>query len=702
VPDKEADFTELTRRGAIEQHLSYSPGQRELQAQFTVFEPIWQCWLRSAVFVQGQLFKQHTIGGTVVDFPVCDATVEIYEVDPLHIIIPKLPILVVDRLRDLIANGRIPGGITRVPERVPQGLRVIPKPGPDPLPLSVMGARLRSVGGTSRATTLAAQSHTLSADSSATLTKLTESTELRYLAQVGSTLQFQQALIQNPVLIRPLLCWLYPHFVTMQRVGTATTDRCGHFRTVFFQGCHNHDTPDLYFKATQRLFGVFTATIYAPTPIACHTWWDYVSGTEVKLYTHSPLAHTCAPCPPVQGPNGSARWVAFLAIGGQALSTIYGTSKFLHDTASADEQTAMRGLTTGGSPFGGLLRPRLVFANELESLGVRYYRVSWHRGTNPLAPFEPLHGGVQHYYRHDVSTPDGVFPAWTPYTLGPAPVAGAGGTAVPDLTKVPYPSLVASLGGVWDTPPGGGDVIEHLSSAKFPTTELAPGLRFNDDGTTVAGTSDESGFYQLKVDLYDANGVMIDIHALGIKFVVPNVATLTGTIPTTDAEPLGLVVGSSMVITLRVDNNACLAQLPTPALDGVSADECCGVMTRTAAGAGDVVMPYRAYHPHGFASYSFTTVRGAQKIVDLSGPVDDPGTPAVEDPHGGVQVTRSVDMLMSTDLPPACMGHACVVAGFAETLDVWATATDGWGSYLGLGDRAVRAFVLSTVTLPTS
>lgn len=701
LPDKEPDFAELMRRGAIEQHLSYNPRLRELKADFIIYEPIWLCWLRSAVFVQGQLLKKVIIGGAVVDFPVCNATVEIYEVDPLYILIPKLPVLVLDRLRDIIAHARIPDPILTVPERVPGP---IPEPGPGPLPLSITGTQLRRLN----TTNLAAQSHALTADSAATLTKLSEATELRYLAQAGSALQFQQALIQNPVLIRPLLCWLFPRFVTMQRVGTAITDSCGHFRTVFFQGCHNHDTPDLYFKATQPIFGPLKFTIYAPTPVACHTWWDYASGTEVKLYTSSPFAHTCAPCPPVVGPQGVGRWVAFLAIGGVPLSQIYGTSKALKDSTAPAVLTARRGLTADGRPWGGLLRPRLLFANELEALGVRHYQISWRRGFS--GSFHALKDGIQHYYRHDVNTPSGVFPAWTPFTLGPKPVPAGGGIEVPDLTQIPYASVAPE--GVWDTPPSAGEIVEHLSSAKFPTHLFAPGLSYNADGSAVSGTSDDSGQYQLKVDLFDALGQPIDIHALGIKFVVPDVPDLTGTIYTTDAEPLGLVVGNSMIITLHVDNNHCYAQIPAPSIGATFADDCCGVLQ---AQDSDVVsLPYQAWHPHGFANYSFVTVRGVRTVLDRSHdplnpgqplPVDDPGTPMVnEDPTGGSPATMTVHDLMTVNLPASCLvDHpaGCLVAGFSENLYVDSTATDGWNYELGYDASAVRAFVLSKVALPS-
>lgn len=698
LPEAQASLEELIRRGGVEHHLNWRDGVVELKASLTVFEPMWQCWWRSAVFVQGTLVKKALIGGTFVELPVCHATVEVYEVDPLHIVLPRLPDWVLDRIRDILVKGELP---VLVEPRLPGP---IPEPGPDPLPLLRTGAFLRKP---SQRATLADQGHAFTPDSVATLQHLSEATELRYVAQVGSRAQFQSALVQNPVLLRPLLCRLFPRFVTMQKVATVTTDDCGHFKALFFQGCHNHDTPDLYFKASQPLFGPLKVTIHAPTPVACHTWWDYVSGTEVKLVTTHPLAHTCAPCPPVVGPGGHGRWVAFLAIGGVPLSQIFGTSRALRDAHSAAFVNERLGQTADGRPFGGLLRPRLLFANELQALGVKHYRVSWRRGS--AGDFVPLKDGIQHYYRHDVKTPGGVFPAWTPYTLGPKPVASGGGAFEPDLIEVPYPSVAPE--GVWDTPPAGGEVVEHLSSAKFPTQAFSRGLSWQADGTPVPGTVDESGAFQLKVDLFDGNGHPVDIGALDIRFVVPDVPDLSGTIATFDAASLGLVSGNSMVITLRVDNNRCFAQIAPPVVGAMAADDCCGVLE---VADGDVVsLGYQAWHPHGFANYSFVTVRGVNPVVErthdpaVSGAplrVDNPDTAVNEDPTGGSPVNVSVHDLLTRNLPAHCDPDGCLVAGFSENLYVDSTATDGWNSELGYDASAVRAFVLSKipVALPST
>ncbi|HVR68295.1 MAG TPA: hypothetical protein VMT98_16730 [Verrucomicrobiae bacterium] len=648
--DKDAaDFNDLIRRGAQEKHLRVDAKAARFDVELTIFPDIWRCWLWGFCFVRGNLNKRVLVGGQYENFPVCNATVEVYEVDPIWIIIPKLPDLVLDRLRHIIVDPR--------PIPIP-----VPEPGPDPAPFA-------------RAAMLQEQAefrHRLDADSADTLRQIAQSTDLRYAAQLGSKLQFQQALIDNAKLVRPLLCLFYPLLVTKQLVATAQTDECGHFQTLFFKGCHNPDTPDLYFKAKQKLFGFFDVYVYAPTPVACYTWWNYACGTEVNLFTSSPWAHTCSPCPPVVGPDGKNRWVAFLAIGAHGLNNIYGTAQDLAGSTTP----ANIGLTQAGAPWGSMLLPRLEFSNDLEAAGVRYYQLSWRKGSS--GAFLPLIGQVHHYYRHDVSTPTGNMPAWTPELLGPIPVDDGAGHEVPNMFKIPYPSVAPA--GVWDTPPDINEIKEHFASAKFPSVEIAPGMHYDATGTLVG--SDTSGKYEIKVDLFDNHGQPVNIGALGIVYAVPTDPDGTGTVNTVDASTLGLVSGNSMVITLHVDNNGCFADIAAPTIAATPADPCCGVLKYH---AGDsVTMAWQALHPHNFATYSFGVVRGIQSVISESGPVAASTSPKVQ----------TVDHLLNDNLPVGCPVDGCTVAGFSENLYVDGTASDGWGADL-YNASFVRAFVLA-------
>lgn len=657
--EKSVDFNELLRRGAQEYHLRLDPRDRQLDVQLTILPPVWKCWLLSACFVKGNLNKRVLVGGAYVNFPVCNATVEVYEVDPLWIILPKLPELVIDRLRDLIINPR------PIPEPIP-----LPGPGPDPAPFARAAMLQPAIG----------MEHRIDTEAAATLRQLSEASQLRYTAQVGSRLQFQQALIEHAAIIRPLLCLFYPRFVTMQRVATAHTDECGHFQTLFFKGCHNPDVPDLYFKAKQRLFGWFDVYIYAPTPIACHTWWDYVCGTEVNLFTSSPWAQTCSPCPPVVGPAGQNRWVAFLAIGAHGLNNVYGTAPDLAATTTS----VNLGLTQDGAPWGGTLLPRLEFSNDLEAAGVRYYQLSWRKGSS--GSFLPLTGQVHHYYRHDVATPTGNMPAWSPELLGPVSVDDGMGHQVPNLFKIPFPSVAPA--GVWDAPPDINEIKEHFASAKFPSQDIAPGMSYAPNGTTVG--TDMSGQYQLKVDLFNATGQPVNIGALGIIYAVPTDPDGSGTVHTVDASTLGLVSGNSMIITLHVDNNRCFAAIAPPTIGAASADPCCGVLNYQPTDS--VTMSWTALHPHGFARYHFSVVRGINSVLE------DPASGWTPVAASSSPITQTVGHLLNDNLPAGCPVDGCPVAGFSENLYVDSMATDGWSSELGYDASAVRAFVLAQAT----
>jgi hypothetical protein len=632
---------DLLRRGAQEQHLRVDPKQLRLSTRFEIVPSIWRCWLLSACVARGTLVKRVVSGGVSLDLPVCNATVDVYEVDPLVLVIPRLPDWVIDRIRELIVQPFPP----------------VPGPGPDPSPFALEAPAALPLR-------RAASEH---AKGAATVKALQESSssELRFLAQTASRLQFQQALVAHAALIRPILCLFYPQFVTTQKVATAQTNDCGHFQTLFFRGCHDTDVPDLYFKAHQRLFGLFDVTIYAPTPIACHTWWNYTCGSEVRLVTTSPFAVTCSPCPPVIAPD---RWVLFTAVGNTSLKAIHG--------GGAPGTTASNlGLFESGAPWGGTLRPRLDFDNTLrESLGIKYYQLSWRSGTS--GSWTPFNAEVYRHYAHVVGG-DLVI---DPYKLGPNHMVVAGQA----LELYEIPPAVPPIG-QWTV----ANAVLDTENGEFDSVAHARGLAFDEDGAVVAGTVDESGLYQLKLDLYDAAGALVNITTAGIKYVVPDSVSLTGTIHTVAAssitQPGGgtLVQGNSMVLTLHIDNNHTWADLGAPSTPAGTADPCCGIV-EYAPGA-TVSLPYTAFHPHGFATHALQIFRSATQIM-----------PTITGGVGNFAVNRSVADMMSLALPAACIGNPpCTTAAFGEHLEVHALATDGWGSNLGYNDADNRAFALA-------
>jgi hypothetical protein len=633
---KDTPLDEVLRRGAQESHLRVDPKTARAAIDFNILRDDWLCWLRSACTVRGTLLKRVASGGVHLDLPVCQARVEIFEVDPLWIILPKPPIDILQKIRDIIID----------PRRIPE-----PIPGPDPAPFAIRSAP--------------ASEHSMDDATASALKAVTADTELRFLAQTGSRLQFEQALIRNAAIVRPLLCYFYPRFVTMQKVGETFTDDCGHFRTLFFKGCNNADTPDLYFKAHQRIFGFFEVTIYAPTPIACYTWWDYVCGTEVTLHTTSPFAVTCSPCPPVIGPEN---WVLFTAIGNHSVHGIFGGG-------TPGATLSNWGLTESGAPWGGILRPRLDFDNSLrESLGVMFYEISWRKGTS--GAFTPLNAEIYRHYAHMVGS-DLVI---DPYKLGPNPVVI--GTQTHQLYEIP-PAVPPV--GQWTI----ANAVTDTENGELNSVLASPGLSFNGDGTAVSGTSDASGLYQIKIELFDSGHNLVDLASNDIHFVVPDTSDLSGTIHTAEAssvlQPDGstLMVGNALILTLHIDNNHTWAGLGAPITPAGAADACCGVVPYGPTDSVD--MPYTAFHPHGFATHALQIFRSATQIL-----------PTISGGVGSFTITESVSDMMTLARPAECLDKPpCTLAAFGEHLEVYATATDGWGSNLGYNSAANRAFALA-------
>jgi hypothetical protein len=323
-----------------------------------------------------------------------------------------------------------------------------------------------------------------------------------------------------------------------------------------------------------------------------------------------------------------------------------------------------------------VLRPRLDFDNSLrETLGVEYYQLAWRKGTS--GDWKPLDALVNRHYAHFVGTSLVI----EPYKLGPNYMTVAG----QDLALYKIPPAVPPVG-QWTV----ADAVLDTENGEFNSVVHAPGLAFHEDGTVVAGTVDDSGLYQIKLDLYDAGGVRVDIAAKGIVYVIPDSAPLTGTIHTvhadTVAQPGGgtLVQGNGVVLTLHIDNNHTWAGLGAPSTPAGFADPCCGIVAYDPG--ADVTMPYTAFHPHGFATHKLQVFRSATEIIATPPP----------DGVGNFTLIRSVAEMMSLALPAACAGEPpCTTAAFGEHLYVSAMATDGWGSNLGYDDADNRAFALS-------
>lgn len=547
-------LSELTRRGSRERFVRIEPEGIVAAVSFEIPAELWTCWIRFC-FVQGKLLKRVLSGGLPVDLPVCNADVQIWEVEPIEIVIAKLPDFEIAKLRQVILD---------------------PSPSQrSPFPVDV---RSRETAGP-----LVTFEERVSQASSAL-------TDLQFAAQHADATEFRRALAADAAMSRIFICDLFPLYVTETLVATATTDRCGTFESLLLLSCYS-PYPNLYFTATANFFG-FPIDIYRPTPVACYTYWDYPCGTSVTLYTQSPFAPCCSPCAPVVAPEN---YVLFRAIGNVQLNAIFGTSTALAGSTNATNigQFADGGGPGLNAPFGSFsgalpLLPRVEFDGSLRDNGLAmYYVLSYRFGT--AGSFVPLLGQIDRHFNHFVG-PDLVT---SPYNLGPKPVNGL------QLFEIP-PSLPPA--GDWAFP----DPRYDLANAQFPSSDLP--------GPIAGGTH---GKYQLKLDLFDSAGNPVDIAAAGIAYFVPTTVDPDGTIHTADASTLGLVSGNSFIMTLHIDNRPTFGALGTPTLDGNSVDGC-GVFRYTGGAgspAGVVTIPYTATHPDNFATYSYRLSRGATPLT---------------------------------------------------------------------------------------
>jgi hypothetical protein len=661
---KPATMTELLRRGGQRQAVRVSPDIMEASAAFTVIKDHWACWFLSRCYVPGRLVKRTELDGMQIDLPVCGVEIEVYEVDPIPLIITRLPDNIIARIRRWVLEPDPRPIDVHLPER---RLPPIPRP---PQPFSKASIALTEEMDRPVATPEAGFAAGGGAEAPA---------ELRIAAQTASIGQFRDALMRAPDLSRFMICRFFPGGVSKQLVATATTDDCGKFRAVFFRGCANPDKPDLYFVAKRKI-GFFTITIHGPTPVACYTRWNYVCGTDVELVTTHALAPTCPPCQPIEAPADD--WVAVMHIGNLPLSRIRGASPNAAIQASTtgankglvflNEDEALAAATFDGRPMGGLLRPHLEFDNGLRSKGVEYYQFSWRKGTS--GDFQPLTHEIHRHYSYEVAgVPE---PVMVVYPLGPKNVGGK------SLFEIP-PALPPH--GQWVVP----DIVENNTSAKFPSDVHAPPA--------------DAGTYQLKLDLFDGAGNLIDIDAAATKtiFVVPEELDLSksATVHTENADTLGMVYDDdgdglrSFILELHIDNTPCEAAVDPAEL--TSPANACGVLLYGLANTSAIVtMPFAALHDNGFATYSFSLKRG---VTGLPVPLSYGGADPLVHPRaltsGTLVQTASIATL--TAAYPAQGLPQCDMAAFSESVRVWAMATNGWQRLSGLDAYDHGAFVLS-------
>jgi len=679
-------------------------------------EHLWRCWLWCSCRVRGQVVRPLEVGGELQELPTCHTRVHICEVDPFPRLIYRLPDYRILRLRDELIKELErplrwprplpdpppfkydPGVIDPSPENIarmtqPAASRTTLEPdldrdkmNPQPEPPAKLLAELpvaaKHLSVTGEMAALGPQPEP--PDRELTALPVLSMDIQRRLASDSVSLLRRTLADYYQVLILPYLCywpWFWP-WLSCDELAVLETDPQGRFDTTIWYLCGG-DKPDLYFWVEAFIGGSWTV-VYKP-PLPCNVDWNYVCGSEVTIRVTDPRVPVCEEPPDLDGLQ-----VAVMSIGNNvSISEIQASG-------------AGQGLTTSGGPFGGRLEPHVWFSRAaLISAGITHYRWSYQRLTKAdgSAVSDSWHAMdrrvIRHYAMIENTPPD--YPLSFPaYNLGPDPAFGSKNLFQIQPINVPV------------TPPAGStitgwaawlDAREDLASAFFMSHQLAGG-----DAALAAGN------YQLKFELFDSSGNLVNLSDSGILLKEADQAAPfgSGTVTTKPApdhhrikDGSGKTIGFKLV--LRIDNNPCEAQIYTVSGPGLTVDANCGFV-RYAPGAGANIR-FQARHRNDFAWFRFEIHRGPSiKVPEASAPaagittVGHTPADAVNGfvPNASHVYAKPVPVvtLLTSNKPPS--SPDCTSAAFAETLYVWAKATDGWHRLHHLDARGTpKAFALA-------
>lgn len=679
----------LQRLQAYEPAWRFDP-KRTIHDLLEIPERLWKPWLWCTCLIRGQVVRRVSVAGILEDLPVCAARVHICEVDPLPWIILKLPDDLVYRLRDDLWRELVKPFPIPDPGDPPFGI----DPGwidPSPENLGGIKGQRTRFGLTSRVAQGSLDTASFNAARSDTGQRVAPaieslSGEFRTALQSRSTTVLRQSLLANLEIVRPYLC-LWPWFWGWYRcdeIAVLETNAQGRFETMYGYPCFG-DRPDLYVWVEFCIGGVWT-TVSRP-PIGCNTRWDYACGDDITIHLTDPRVPVCG-----EPPESPGKSVTIVGIG-ENVST--------HELVMTAGAT--QGLTTAAEPFGGVLEPRVQWGRTaLFASGITHYRWSYRRLTMSDAVIVAVDPGP-HVLSHDVSRHyqmpslvSGVGPSFPAEPMGPF-FPGH------DVFKIQPVSPLAAGNDGW------AFVDSHVDNATaFFATQLL-----------AADPELAAGQYELKLELFRITAgvpTLIDLTAEGVHLFIPDQdapfggGTMTTTEPTSPEfyffNPALPTHRVGFRIVVRIDNNICHGNVLDTSVGGVGAGSCGFIEYQPST---DAKVAFTASHPHDFATFDFSVVRGpgcpiaelaASGAVGAASVCSAPTTCFTRTGTEFRQFIPVATLLGSTSDTTNC--PPCVAkAAFAEHLHVFATATDGWyrlSAYDaprgGPTERADKAFAL--------
>ena len=686
VKERRVNIDQVQRRQAYLPEWKFNPRIRKYEL-LPIPEIFWKYWWWCKCQVKGKIVKKVTVGTTTEEWPVYLARVHICEVDPLWLILKRLPDREILHLRDdlmkevgnpipqppeppvLFEKGLIdpsPENVARMNMELPIRLKA---PVPERPPRRVVVSKKLEIPAGLRTT--------LSSTSAETV-RATLATKIQ--------------------LIRPYLCrwrWIWP-FLRCDEVAVVETDKQGQFDADVWYLCGG-DHPDIYFWVEYQIGSAWT-TVYHP-PMICYTYWNYACGTEVVI----PISDPRVPwyVDPISVPG---KQVAVLSIGHDI-----SIKEIKRVTAAADE-----GLTETGEPFGGSLEPTVWFGDGISGSGITHYRWSYRRltkadGTVVADVWHAVDYRVVRHYGEIWA--DGTL-VFKPFMLGPDP--DIPGAALFKLQPKNPPINAGVVSVAWAPQI---DARENTASAFFLSHLLEGG-----------NPKEAAGKYELKLELFRYNSVAHVVNRVNLtdegvllKTPIGNAPFGAGVVPTRvvphdplfapDMEDRIIREGPSNKIVafrlvLHVDNNPCEAEIYPVKVSGAAPGTwetvgTCGFLRYKLAPPAQALLSFRAAHPNNFARFVFTVVKGSTGYVTAACAPSNPSVawtslPLVKDnPVNGF--IRDASSVYTKEVPVSGLVGACPdgTAAFGENLSVYPLATDGWSTLWYLSKYGVPvAFAL--------
>jgi len=624
----------------------------------TIPRYIWIWWPFCRCHVRGRVFNW--CGHQYL--PVAKARVHVCEVDPVIWYIQKLPDLEVIKLRDEILGAIIDW---HLPDPPPDDTRI---------KVPVLDKRLRNTAARQIAPSLAnpVKFKEFSAAEINQSSVIAASLPKENLTSFYSSSAYlvRNYMIQQYKFFYPYWCRIKSIFLRCDEVAVLETDNAGWFDGDIWYYCFG-DKPDLYFWVEYLIDGVWT-TVYKPW-IGCNTHWDYTCNTEVDIY----LNDQRIPCP---------SWPT--VPGNKIVVTTLGNNVNVNrvDQAAGANQGLAPDLSYGAGigPFLGSVEPHVFFGEGLIPSGISYYRWRFksHAAPDIDANWKSLNQSVDRYYFHE--SPD----SFLSYNLGPK--AYQPGTTTPLVNADLFEIQTANV------PAAGVNTWFILNARTDTATAYFNTLALNTVDSAGHVTDYADGLYDLKLEFFDATGAQVNLTTLGTTLEVPDAFVaapftppLVSLVPApADYQLLdggGNLMGFKM--TIRVDNNPTYAEIHETTVGANTAGPC-GMMPYVDKVLDTAHIAFQAFHPNDFAYFNFSITRGSSGSVHAVG-----GNVSNVPPIAGYAYDNNTDQF-DTDLNVSALLGDCDEAAFAEVLNVYAAATDGW-SRTGYDSGDVKAFALT-------